>query len=117
MTWIYFIAFEIARNYFLIETLNMRPHYGWSKILRFFSGVGFLFAYYPDPLTMGFDPWNYALFQIMSLYLCFDAGLNVLRGKPLFYQGKNSGKLDSLSKKEYYALKVGALVVLILSLI
>lgn len=112
MTWIAFIAFEVIRNFALIKWLKLKPHYGWSTIIRFFSGIGYLFAYYPDPLTMGFPPWNYALFQITSFYLLFDLTLNFLRGKRWDYRGKDSGVFfDKLSKRKYYLLKGACLVI------
>lgn len=117
MLWIFFIAAEILRNYFLIETLETRPHYGWSKIIRFFSGIGFLLARYPDPASTPFPAIVYVLFEISSFYVSFDLLLNKLRGKDWDYQGKNSGELDKLPKTKYLLLKAASLVVLVLTLI
>ena len=122
MLWLIFVALEIARNYILIVTLQMRPHYGHSALIRFGFAVIFLFKRHPefDPLgdvTTIFPATTYALFQWTSFYLLFDLTLNLLRGKDWDYQGKNSGMTDSLDKKMYYLLKAGALVVLILTLL
>lgn len=117
MIWLLFVALEIARNYVLIEVLDMRPHYGWSRIIRLGAGALFFFWYFPDPATMGFAPWNYALFQWTSFYVSFDLILNKLRGKDWDYTGKDSGPLDKLSKRKYHLLKAASLVILILTLI
>ena len=122
MLWLIFIALEIARNYILIEVLKLRPHYGHSALIRFGFAVIFLFKRHPefDPLgdvTTIFPATTYALFQWTSFYLLFDLILNLLRGKPIDYQGKNSRFTDSLDKQMYYLLKVGAVVVLILTLL
>ena len=117
MIWLTFVYFEVGRNFFLIEGLELRPSYGWSKIIRFLAGVGYLLARYPDPATTAFPAIVYALFQISSFYLLFDLSLNLMRNKPWDYQGANSGTLDKLSKRKYYLLKAGTLVILVLSLI
>lgn len=115
MIWLAFIAFEIARNYVLIEGLQLRPHYGISAFIRFIAGGLFFFHAYPDPATMGFPPLYYLLFQWTSFYVLFDFILNILRGKHIFYRGKNSGDLDKLPDAKYYLLKGASLVVLILT--
>lgn len=117
MTWLLFIAFEILRNYALIKWLELRPHYGWSHIIRWGAGAFFFFYHYPDPATTPFPAIVYGLFQASSFYVLFDPILNILRGKPLFYQGKNSGTLDKLPKEKYYLLKAASLIVLILTLL
>ena len=117
MIWLLFNALEIARNYILIEVLELRPHYGISAFIRFIAGALFFFYAFPDPATAGFPAINYALFQWTSFYVSFDLILNKLRGKDWDYQGKNSGATDSLPKGQYYLLKAGALVILVLSLI
>lgn len=116
MIWLTFIVAEIARNYVLIEGLEQRPHYGWSAYIRFIAGALFFFHAYPDPATSGFPAVTYALFQWSSFYILFDLILNILRGKPIFYRGKNSGELDKLPDTKYYLLKGATLVVLILTL-
>lgn len=117
MAWLIFIALEILRNYALIKWLRLRPHYGWSKIIRCAAGAFFFFWYFPDPATMGFPPINYFFFQITSFYVSFDLILNKLRGLAWDYRGKNSGDLDKLPDTKYYLLKAACLVVLILTLI
>lgn len=116
MIWLTFIFFEIARNYFLIEALEIRPHYGWSKIIRFFGGIGFLFAKFPDPASTPFPAIVYALFQISSFYILFDLLLNFARGKRWDYRGKESGSLDKLPNGKYHLLKAGTFIIMILSL-
>lgn len=122
MIWLSFIFFEIGRNYFLIEGLEVRPHYGYSAMIRFAFGAIFLFVRHPefDPLgdvTTIFPAVTYACFQWSSFYLLFDPLLNILRGKKFNYQGKNSGTLDRRPQAKYYLLKIASAVVLILSLI
>jgi hypothetical protein len=120
--WFLFIAIEITRNYILIEKLDMRPHYGYSRLIRFGFGAIFLLKAHPefDPagdVTTIFPAFNYGCFLASSFYLLFDPALNLLRKKPFWYKGKNSGPLDKLSKTNYYLLKAGTVVIFILSLI
>lgn len=118
MSWLYFIALEILRNYTLIQWLKLRPHYGWCIIIRFFAGIFFWFYHFPDPATTPFPALVYACFQVSSFYIAFDMILNKLRGKAWNYQGENSGAyFDEQKKARYYLLKAGSLVILILSLI
>lgn len=117
LLWLGFVWFEIGRNYFLIEGLEIRPHYGISAFIRFIAGGLFFFHAYPDPATAGFISIVYGLFQWTSFYILFDLILNKLRGKDWDYRGKNSGSLDKLPDTKYYLLKAGSLVVLILTLI
>lgn len=115
MAWFIFIALEMLRNFTLIKWLEIRPHYGWSRVIRFFGWLGFLFYRFPDPASVGFPVLVYTAFQVSSFYLLFDLILNILRKKPIFYRGKNSGELDKLPDTKYYLLKLGTLIVFILS--
>lgn len=122
MIWLIFVVLEITRNYILIEVLKLRPHYGYSAIIRFGFAAIFLFWRHPefDPLgdvTTIFPSTVYALFQWSSFYILFDPILNLLRGKPVFYQGEHSGYTDGLSSPKYLMLKAASLVILILSTI
>jgi hypothetical protein len=118
--WFLFIALEITRNYILIVSLKLRPHYGISGLIRFGFGAIFLFKAHPefDPLgdvTTIFPTVIYGLFLWSSFYALFDPILNISRGKPVMYKGENSGPLDALEKHKYYLLKAGTLVIFILS--
>lgn len=120
--WLIFVILEIVRNYVLIEVLELRPHYGWNRAIRFFAGFVWLIAMYPefDPLGDYTTLWGaakYGAFAGSSFYLLFDVSLNLLRKKPWNYRGKNSGLTDKLGLPYYYLLKIASLLVLVLSLI
>ena len=121
MIWLAFIAFEIFRNYALIEWWKKRPRYDVSVVIRFAAGAVFLLKRHPefdpagDPSTI-WPALVYFVFQFSSFYLLFDSILNILRGKVIDYRGANSGAyFDKCSWTRYYAWKGASVIGLIVS--
>lgn len=120
--WLLFIAWEVRRNYRIIEVHKERPDYLNSFFVRCFFGLVF------TPLMcQAWDPgywstWIEALpaivYELSSFYLVFDLALNIARGKPWDYQGENSGWFfDELPKWLYYSLKVLCVIALVVSIV
>jgi len=115
--WIVLIWLEVERNYHLIEKEKEKPDYLHSFGVRAFLGIlGLVFMCKHDPFLEWELTVPYFVYEVTSFYLIFDLWLNLKRGKPLDYQGKQSGWLDKLGKPFYYTLKILCLVLLILSL-
>lgn len=116
--WLLFIAWEVRRNYRIIEVHKESPDYLNSFFVRAFFGLVALALMSGD-----YDPfmeWYHSLpivtYEVTSFYLVFDVWLNVRRGKAWNYRGKNSGWLDKLPIHFYYVLKVVCLVGLVWSI-
>lgn len=122
MSWLLFIAFEIIRNYAMIEWWKKRPNYQRSYMIRFCAFAVFALKRHPE-----FDPFGdpstiapvlvYFVFQCTSFYLLFDLLLNIARGKAWDYRGKNSGAyFDKGSWVRYYTWKGASVIGLIVSI-
>lgn len=90
---IVFVALSIIWDAIVIEVLN-------KKITKIGHGVRWLFRASVGIYFMSIDQ-SWALYQIVPTYtiafwFLFDTGLNVLRGRPLYYLG--SSFLDKLQK-------------------
>lgn len=120
--WLLFIAWEVRRNYRIIEVHKERPDYLNSFFVRVF--FGFLST---ALMCQTWDPgywstWIQAVpaivYELSSFYLVFDVWLNIRRGKPWDYQGDNSGIFfDHLPKWLYYSLKVLCVIALVVSIV
>lgn len=120
--WLVFIAWEVRRNYRIIEVHKERPDYLNSFGVRCFFGTLSLFL-----MCQSWDPgywstWIQALpaivYELSSFYTVFDPALNIARGKPWDYQGKDSGMVfDKLPKWLYYSLKVLCVIALVVSIV
>jgi hypothetical protein len=119
--WLLYIASCLLYSLNKIEIRKKRPDYTVAIIWRVFFGIVICIVVNPfldpgNPFTL-LPAWPFAAWQISSFYLLFDPSLNLLRGKPLFYRGKDSGTLDSLPLWAYYALKIICLIALIVTTI
>lgn len=99
--WLIYILLEAFVQGKSIQAGN-KPSYIILFVIRAMVSIfhGILLAVQP-----GAEYWILLIFQICSFYVLFDPILNLLRIKPWDYQGKESGYLDKLPKKTYYALK------------
>lgn len=112
--WLIYIALEITIQSNLIRK-GWKPIYIQLFIIRGMASI-------VHGIYLGVEPgWDYPLlvaFQATSFWILFDLGLNIVRGKDLFYQGKTSGWLDKLPWDVYIILKgIAAVVCLILLII
>lgn len=119
--WLVFIAWEVRRNYRIIEVHKERPDYLNSFGVRCFFGTLSLFLMCQSWDPAYFDTWIEAfpaiVYELTSFYLFFDPALNIARGKPWDYQGKDSGMVfDKLPVWIYYILKVACAVALVISI-
>lgn len=113
--WLLYITSCLAYNYHKIVIRKKRPDYLTANIWRTFWGAVIWFKANPylDPVGNPLTIWlatPFAVWQLTSFYLLFDPSLNLLRKKSMFYQGENSGWLDSLPKPVYYSLKALCLI-------
>lgn len=119
--WLAFIAWEVRRNYRIIEVHQERPDYLNSFGVRCFFGTLSLFLMCQSWDPAYFDTWIEAfpaiVYELTSFYLFFDVSLNIKRGKPWNYRGENSGMVfDKLPVWVYYILKVACAVALVISI-
>jgi hypothetical protein len=112
--WLIIILLEAYRNWHIIEVQKFRPNYLQSFILR---GIVAIFHGIYMGVTEPANWYPVLIFQVSSFWLLFDLTLNVLRGKSIFYKGKNSGWLDKLPLSIYWTLKAIVLISLIYILI
>jgi hypothetical protein len=105
--WIIFIAIEVARNYYLIEVKKSRPIYIQSFLIRGIAAI--LHGVYFDVQSMT-EYVPIFIFQILSFWWLFDISLNLVRGLSIIYKGDNSGWLDSIPTRYYWALKISVTV-------
>ena len=121
--WIGFIAFHIWFNWYLIVKRKVSPSYWGNFLYRVFAAAICLFIMHPqfDPLGDLYSWWGVPKiigYEVGSFYLLFDPFLNWSRDLVIHYRGKKSGWIDpKLKLWHWWALKAGALVILILSLI
>ena len=114
--WLIFIALEIARHYRIIEVKKERPSYISSFFFRAFFAIVCLALTYDtfDPFVNFFEFTPYMIFQLTSFWILFDLGLNLVRRKPILYNGENSGWLDDVDEvfsiQAYYLLKLVAII-------
>ncbi|GIV35412.1 MAG: hypothetical protein KatS3mg031_2947 [Chitinophagales bacterium] len=85
--WLLFIYLEALRNFYIIEIKKMVPNYLESFIIRGIAAIvhGVLLH------VQTWDDYKFIfVFQISSFYLTFDFILNWMRGKEMFFLGKNN---------------------------
>lgn len=105
--WLVYIASEVTIQAHLIGK-GWKPNYIQLFILR--GAASIVHGAIIDVESFGEYFWLLA-FQVTSFWILFDLGLNIVRGKELFYKGKNSGWLDKLPWDVYIILKGIAAVV------
>ena len=124
--WLVIIAGTIVLNWYRITKRGLKPHYFSANYSRAFYGLVCLILMSARDGFDGLDLFVFytwipyipnIIYIISSFYLFFDAGLNGLRGKPIDYQGKDSGYFDKLKKLLYYTLKGLCLATLIYTLV
>lgn len=96
IVWFIFIAFEIARNWYIIERSKARPNYLISFIFRGMAAIAhgiMLDVSNPD------EWWPVLIFQVTSFFVLFSPILNIIRGKDFDYLGETSGWLDKIGLK------------------
>jgi hypothetical protein len=115
LVWLFFIKYEVWRNYTLIEVEKERPNYLASAGIRTFLGAVCLAIMFPD---LNIEQWNgwlaawpYVVFEISTFYLLFDPWLNNKRGLEWNYRGQHSGWFfDRIHLVGYYTMKVLCLI-------
>lgn len=118
LLWIAYIFLDVWINFYIIEINKSRPNYLLMNIVR--GGVFILYGAFVWDFQANFWYLNIAIFCVTSFWLCFDILLNRFRRKHLLYIGPESGWIDRFGFKNpalYYACKVAALVLLIMSII
>jgi len=109
--WLLYILAEVAIHYYIIEVKKQRPFY-----LHFFLQRGIASIVHGVLL----DVQNMSEYlpllalQVTSFWILFDLGLNISRGKPWHYKGKNSGYIDRLPNTIYWTLKIIALCTMLI---
>lgn len=119
LTWLPVIPGKSSIDWYLIEVKKKNIRHGLEitivAIIAFFhhvlSGVNRI------------EEWELAgyilMFQTMSYWAFFDASLNLMRGKEVFYVGENAAS-DKLFKNKipiYFMTKVFALVLMVVSIV
>jgi hypothetical protein len=120
LTWFIVIALKAYIDYYQIEIQKKNIKHGFEillvAIVAFFhqvlSGVNKI------------EEWELAgwilLFQTMSYWAFFDASLNLMRGKEVFYYGEDAAS-DRLFQKwgtgTYFMSKIFALVLMIAGIV
>ena len=105
--WLLYILFEARLQAYLIDHKGWKPNYIQLFITR--GIVSILHGVILDTQA----GWEYpvlVVFQTTTFWIGFDLLLNLFRGKPWNYKGKDSGWLDSLPDDIYWAGKVSALI-------
>lgn len=114
--WLGFIVLEVIRNLILIDYKKIRPNYPGAAVFRSFFGLVCAIIMCPewDPLGGNFTViLPYIGFELATFDLIFDPALNLVRNKPIFYKGKNSGIMDKLPNWAYFAINGLSLAYLI----
>jgi hypothetical protein len=107
--WILFIILQIVHHYYIIVVCKKSPNYIKHTLVRFI--ISYLLLLFFNSITI----LNFLILGT-SFWFLFDIGLNVARGLPIDYVGKNAW-LDRLSAKIDKALGKGAMFYLKLMLL
>jgi hypothetical protein len=120
ITWIIVIELKAWVDFYQIEKLKRKISHGFE------IGVVAIIAVLHQALSgvNKIEEWELAgwilLFQTMSYWTFFDASLNLMRGKEVFYYGENAAS-DRLFQKwgtgTYFMSKIFALVLMIAGIV
>jgi hypothetical protein len=81
------LAFELARNWYVIERLKQTPNQAKGWLLRV------LVIHFVSFVKFDFDLWPTVTYWIgcgLAFWFPFDVGLNLIRGKVWNYLGKDA---------------------------
>jgi hypothetical protein len=95
------LAFELARNWYIIERLKQTPNHAKGWVLRVLVILFVAFA------KFDLDIWptvRYCLGCGIAFWFTFDVGLNLLRGKVWNYTGKDA-VLDRFNSDAWWIVK------------
>jgi hypothetical protein len=100
------LAFELARNYYVIERLRQTPNHARGWVLRaMVIAMVALIRYDADILAMV----KYGLGCGLAFWFLFDVGLNLLRGKVWNHTG-TVAKLDRFNSDGWWIFKAVLMV-------
>jgi hypothetical protein len=101
------LAFELARNYYIIERIKQTPNHARGWVFRVLVILFVAFA------KFDLDLWptvRYCIGAGLAFWFPFDVGLNLLRGKVWNHTG-TVAKLDRFNSDGWWIVKAVLMVI------